>query len=164
MRITSTNGLKAMAKLCAAMAVMTAATANGQPNAPDDAATAQSSSVEWPRPESAPGPEAGAIGIRDWQVNRAGQVLWAPSPAQARLGPSVRLPKPRPRERSAAYRGAQRILGAVALGMVGFLAGGMIGAVAEGECHCDSPGLQGFVTGGYIGAAAAATLGIVLIP
>ena len=72
--------------------------------------------------------------------------------------------RPRLRQkRSPAYRSAQRILGGAALGIVGFIAGGLIGAGVDRGCDCDSPSVRGFMIGAPIGAAAGATLGVVMI-
>ena len=158
-----TGALRATAVLCAAIAVMTAATASGQTIASPDGAPAQNHPIELLRLNSVPGVEAGAFRIRDWQLRGTDGPLLALSSTQRPLGPSARLPRPRGPKRSGAYRDAQRVLGAAALGVVGFLGGGLAGAMIDSNCRCESPGLQGFVIGAPIGAAVGAALGFVMI-
>ncbi len=158
-----TGALRATAGMCAAIAVMTAATAYGQTIASPDGAPAQNHPIELLRLNSVPGVEAGAFRIRDWQLRGTDEPLWALSSTQRPLGPSARLPRPRGPKRSGAYRDAQRVMAAVALGIVGTFAGGIVGAVVEGDCHCPNRGMRGLVIGAPIGAAAGAALGFVMV-
>ncbi|HEX4348187.1 MAG TPA: hypothetical protein VHZ73_11490 [Vicinamibacterales bacterium] len=52
-----------------------------------------------------------------------------------------------------------RVLAAIGLGIVGFLAGGILGAAIEGDCKCDDPGLKGLVIGAPIGAIVGVVVG-----
>ena len=158
-----TGALRATAGMCAAIAVMTAATAYGQTIASPDGAPAQNHPIELLRLNSVPGVEAGAFRIRDWQLRGTDEPLWALSSTQRPLGPPARLPRPRGTKRSGAYRDAQRVMAAVAMGVAGFFGGGIVGAAINSNCHCDSPGMQGFVVGAPIGAAVGAALGFVMV-
>ena len=65
--------------------------------------------------------------------------------------------------RSTAFPAARRLTAALALGVVGFLGGGLAGAAIEGRgCHCDDPGMRGFVIGAPIGAGAGFATGLLL--
>ena len=65
--------------------------------------------------------------------------------------------------RSTAFPAARRLTAALALGLVGFLGGGLAGAVIEGRgCHCADPGMRGFVIGAPIGAGAGFATGLLL--
>ena len=58
---------------------------------------------------------------------------------------------------------AQKVTAGAALGFVGLLAGGWIGAQIEGNsCHCDDPGLKGALVGAPIGAILGAITGVKL--
>ena len=160
--MTAVTALRATARVCAAIAVMTAATAYGQTIASPDGAPAQNHPIELLRLNSVPGVEAGAFRIRDWQL-RTDEPLSALSSTQRPLGPPARLPRPRGPRRSGAYRDAQRVMAAVALGIVGTFAGGIVGAALDSNCRCDSPGMQGFVVGAPIGAAVGAAVGFVMV-
>ena len=61
-----------------------------------------------------------------------------------------------------AYRQAQRITAAVALGILGSLAGGLAGA-GIGGLGSEDGALQGFGVGMGVGGAAGATLGVLLV-
>ena len=64
--------------------------------------------------------------------------------------------------RGRAYRQAQRLSAAVALGILGSLAGGVAGA-AIGGLGSEDGMLQGFGVGACVGTAAGATLGVLLV-
>jgi hypothetical protein len=59
-------------------------------------------------------------------------------------------------------QGERRVWGAVVGGLVGFVAGGLIGAAIDRHCACDDPGLKGFIVGAPIGAVGGAVLGFIL--
>jgi hypothetical protein len=163
MRRINTTNLKATATVCAVIVVMSAATTHAQAVDSPDGAT-QARVFEADRREIVPGLQAGASSIRDWRLTGGFEPLWTPSPAQSPAGHAARLPQQRrPHGRSGSYRDAQRILGAAAMGVVGFLAGGVIGAGLDGNCRCDDPHMRGFVIGAPIGAAVGAVLGAVMI-
>ena len=61
-----------------------------------------------------------------------------------------------------AYRQAQRITAAVALGILGSLVGGVAGA-GIGAFSSEEAALPGFGIGMYVGGAAGATLGVLLV-
>jgi hypothetical protein len=57
----------------------------------------------------------------------------------------------------------KRTLAGIAGGVGGFFAGGYIGAMIEGDCTCDDPGLLGAVIGAPIGAAVGAIVGVLAV-
>ena len=59
-------------------------------------------------------------------------------------------------------QGERRVWGAVVGGLVGFVAGGLIGAAIDRHCACDDPGLKGFIVGAPIGAVGGAVSGFIL--
>jgi hypothetical protein len=59
-------------------------------------------------------------------------------------------------------QGERRVWGAVVGGLVGFVAGGLVGAAIDRHCACDDPGLKGFIVGAPIGAAGGAVIGFIL--
>jgi hypothetical protein len=126
-------------------------------------APAQAQTVESAGAANAAGVEPGALKIRDWQVSSNDQRLAISAPAQSRAASSVR---PRGRRhgpaRSAPYRSAQRLLGGVAMGIIGTLGGAMIGAALTQNCHCDDPG-GGFVMGAKVGAVAGFAFGMMIV-
>lgn len=146
------HALGMTATICALMTTMIPATAGAQtpggPNTPISQTTPPGS----PRVESAVSPEAGAVGIREWRWDGANEPLRAAPSAPVR--PTAHAPRARQGQKhSGAYRGAQRVLAGVALGVVGFLAGATIGSVIEGH----------YVKGATIGAAGGATVGVLMV-
>jgi hypothetical protein len=75
-------------------------------------------------------------------------------PVSGREGAVSQLPR-RPRPRGSSKQRAWAIVGAFG----GMVAGGYIGAMIEGDCRCDDPGLSGFVIGAPIGMIAGGVLG-----
>lgn len=101
-----------------------------------------------------------------WKVDGGGRLVWTgaePTRVEPRLATSQGHGQ-RARSRSKGYRGTQRVLAGVALGVLGFFAGGLTGAVIDGAAGAgDSPGLAGFVIGAPIGAAVGATIGFLIV-
>lgn len=57
----------------------------------------------------------------------------------------------------------RRVLGGIAGSVIGYFAGGLIGAGLDQNCNgCDSPGLAGFIIGSSIGCPVGATVGVLL--
>ncbi|HET7217692.1 MAG TPA: hypothetical protein VFJ02_06570 [Vicinamibacterales bacterium] len=103
------------------------------------------------------------VPIGSWRLHDVDESLWR-DPSQIRgiprRPPGQSHPWPGTR-RASSYRAVQRGLAGAALGLAGFLAGGLTGAAIEGTgCACDDPGLQGFMIGAPVGAAAGAILGV----
>jgi hypothetical protein len=109
------------------------------------------------------------IPIRDWRLEDVaaadaaavtGQTL-----GQVRPPAWPRLPRPQPgKPRSAAYKGAQRVLAGVAMGILGFIGGLGTGALVGGStCACDDGALTGMVIGAPVGAAVGALAGVLLV-
>ena len=157
----STFGSKTTATVCAAIMAVSAATAHAQTVNPLDGAATQTSSFELSSPGSVQGLEAGAPRIRDWRAWQP--LLWVPPSGQSRVAPPVRLPQPRraPR-RSGAYRDAQRVMAAVALGIVGTFAGAIAGGVLDRNCRCDGPP-PGMFIGAPIGGGVGAAVGFLMV-
>jgi hypothetical protein len=57
----------------------------------------------------------------------------------------------------------QKVTAAIALGTVGVLAGGVVGAAVEPPCRCDDPGLKGAMIGMPVGAVLGAITGYRLV-
>jgi hypothetical protein len=55
--------------------------------------------------------------------------------------------------------GGRKALGAIVGAAGGFFVGGYLGAVIEGDCNCDDPGLRGAIIGAPIGAVTGGILG-----
>lgn len=126
MRTMSRHDLKATVTVCAVIAVMAAPTVHAQTPQSPDGVTPQTTAFDLPPAESVRGLEGTALRIRDWRVNPTDQRTSLTVQGPIRSFP--RLSRPRERQkRSPAYRSAQRILGGVALGIVGFMAA--LGAV-----------------------------------
>jgi hypothetical protein len=101
-----------------------------------------------------------------WQVDAGGRLVWtAAEPMRMEPGSATSQGRTQPAQRrSKGYRGAQRVLAGVALGVLGFFGGGLTGAVIEGaDGSGDSPGLAGFMIGAPIGAAVGATIGFLMV-
>jgi len=158
MQTMSTFGSRTTARVCAAIMALSAATAQAQTVNLPVGATTQTISLELSRPGSVQGPEAGSLRIRDWRT--AQPPLWLPSPGQSRVAPPVRLSqRRRAQRRSGAYRDAQRVMAAAAMGIVGMLAGAIAGGVLDGN----SDDLHGMVVGVPIGGAVGATVGFLMV-
>jgi hypothetical protein len=101
-----------------------------------------------------------------WRMDGGGRLVWTgaePTRVEPRLASSQGQGR-RPRSRSKGYRGTQRVLAGVALGVLGFFAGGLTGAVIEGAAGpSESPGVAGFLIGAPIGAAVGATIGYLIV-
>jgi hypothetical protein len=81
-----------------------------------------------------------------------------PQPRATPASSSVQAPKTS-RERSV----GRKILGGAVGAVGGFFAGGYLGAMIEGDCNCDDPGLKGALIGAPIGAAAGGILGAMFL-
>lgn len=79
------------------------------------------------------------------------------------MPPSPSLPAPRQRaKRSGAYRSAQRVTAAIAVGFLGVFAGGISAFLIESACSCESSG-NWAMTGAVIGGGGGAVLGAMLV-
>ncbi len=165
MKLTRSSGLGTMGRIGAAV-ILTLAPMSGV-----QAQTVEPVRAGFARPQIAPPSESpftirgGAVGA--WKVDSGGQLVWTaadPMRTELRLVSSQGKGQ-RARSRSNGYRGAQRVLAGVALGVLGFFGGGLTGAVIEGAAGSggDSPGLAGFVIGAPIGAAVGATIGFLIV-
>ena len=157
----SASRMNVTAMACAVAALMAGAPAQAQTVESPGAAN---SSLELLPQTRAASVHPGTLKIRDWQVAGNDQRLAIAAPAQSRAASSVR---PRGRQhrqtRSAAYRSAQRLLGGVAMGLVGTLGGAVIGGALDHTCRCDDPGYAGAVTGAKVGAAAGFAFGMMIV-
>ena len=100
-----------------------------------------------------------------WMVGGGGGLVWTaadPMRTELRVARS-RGQGQRARSRSKGYRDAQRVLAGVALGVVGFLGGGLAGAAVDGAFLNEGGGLAGFAIGAPIGAAVGATIGFLIV-
>jgi hypothetical protein len=100
-----------------------------------------------------------------WTVDNSGRLVWTaaePMRIEPRSATSQRSAH-RVGPRSKGQRVAQRVLAGVALGVLGFFAGGLTGYVIDGAYASDSGGLAGFAIGAPIGAAVGATVGVLIV-
>jgi hypothetical protein len=103
------------------------------------------------------------VPIGSWKLSDVDETMWRGSSQVRGIprrpgGPPYAFPGKR---RASSNRYVQQALAGVAMGLAGFLAGGLTGAAVEGtSCACDDPGFQGFLIGGPVGATAGAILGV----
>jgi hypothetical protein len=160
--ITTSAVLVRTMLIAATLALGSPALAQDEPHdfADDAAVTALATQV----PDALP-PVRASVPIRAWQLAAAAEDI-------GRMGRSIGSPPRTPRHqqprtgtpRSAAYKGAQRVLAGVAMGVLGLVAGTLVGALAgSAGCGCEDGALYGMVIGAPVGAAAGATLGVLLV-
>ena len=166
MKLTRASGFGTMGRIGAAV-ILTLAPMSGV-----QAQTVEPVRVGFARPQISPWSDgqftvSGTAPNGAWKVDGSGRLVWtAAEPMRTELRPaSSQGQGQRARGRSNGYRGAQRVLAGVALGVLGFFAGGLTGAVIDGAARGsgDSPGLAGFVIGAPIGAAVGATIGFLIV-
>ena len=106
-----------------------------------------------------PATQRHTVAIRNWRLVEVTDSIEFPAAARRALHQSASIqPVAPPRT----YNVGQRIVAAVAMGFAGFWLGGKLGAVLEGNCRCDDPGMRGFLIGAPIGATAGAIAGVAL--
>jgi hypothetical protein len=150
---------RVVAAVCVAATVIQPALASAQsfslePSGPRSAALARPMMFVFPSPgETTPTTRDGSSpGLGDWKTSMR---LSPASVGTVQPRPQLRGPRTPPRtQHSKAYRGAQRVTAAFALGLVGFYVGALTAYSMAIGCNCGS--IDTVYIGGGMGAAGGA--------
>jgi hypothetical protein len=165
MKLTRSSGFGTMGRIGAAV-LLTLAPMSGVQAQTVEPVRAGFTLLQTP-PSVSPFIVRGSAPTDAWTMDNGGRLVWtAAEPMRTELRQaSSQGHGQRARSRSKGYKGAQRVLAGVALGVLGFFGGGLTGAAIDSAAGAsgDSPGLAGFVIGAPIGAAVGATIGFLIV-
>jgi hypothetical protein len=165
MKMTGSRGFKAVATYALAIAVVALPPGAAQAQHVDEslATASQLEPTSLPSVRLAGSVDRSAVRIRDWRLTPADQPSSTPAALQGPIGPSPRLPRPHQRGGSARYKNANRVLGGVAMGILGFFVGGAAGAGIGAASGVEEGALPGLAIGAPVGAIAGAVLGVAVV-